>query len=180
MRAALLWKLLPFLFSVCKLQFHKYEASKAEHAWEKELSAKHPGPICPLITVPPFLNWIQLWITGSIATWSDLASNGALSSKGGFIATLERTAGILREPALEVFSIMWFKDECTGAEYIEPLVGTMRDPRSLCNGWNPPLHNTFPSRDMGVKDVSCDTGLYNSHLHYCLRLFPRFIAVSSC
>jgi ribosomal protein L29 len=144
----------------CRLEFMDYSPSAAEQAWGQELADKKPGRVCPLIQVSPFTGWIQTWVTGALAAAADMAADGNTGQAKGadepFLAMLSRTAGMTAAVAEGVFSVLWFNDTCTGErvpQYIEPLLGTLRDPRPVCGGWKPPLRSVFPSDDIVSKDT---------------------------
>lgn len=144
---------------VSEFTFSRYAPSKAELAWTDVLVAQNPMRLCPLISVPPFESWVQTWISGSLAAFADLNAVSSSSTKPrvveGTLDMLLRAANLPATTSQEAFSVLWFRDSCTGEEvpqFVEPLVGTLRDPRSVCGGWVPPLQHVYPSNDIVTKD----------------------------
>lgn len=140
------------------LTFVSYQPSKAETAWGAELVAHDPVQLCPLLAKPELESWVQVWITSALAAAADLrvASARPSTAHDDFLVALHRAAALDLTTMQDVFSIMWFKDECSGARvplYVEPLLGTLRDPRPVCGGWSPPLDEIMS------REVRCESGL---------------------
>jgi hypothetical protein len=167
-----------------RLEFVRYEPSKAEEAWGKRLrTLDAQGEHCPAFMVAPFKEWTQSWITGSLAVQGakvDISAPApnfidAVTAAGAKDAA--DVFSILRESSLQTCGsetkircfiiltgsvIVGYKDTCTGAtvsQYVEPLLGIMRDPRPSCffgrneeNPWTP------QQGDVQSKDVSGGAG----------------------